>query len=157
MVSSVWILGIWFCGSSGHLLILWFICLHNQFSKYFIWLHNCWKIQNSGGIHLFIFGLMQLCLLEVCCYLLLNPSHLHLCNYPYFFLSYMVSVIVLFFIVFFSSHFVYILLFLLVSIDIFTLAFLRTYSSWSGKLERLVWFTFTMCHMLFQNCIITTK
>lgn len=78
-------------------------------------------------------------------------------DFHIFFLSYMVSVIILFFIVFFSSHFAYILLFLLVGIDIFTLAFLHAYISWSGKLERLVWFTFTMSHMLFQHCIITTK
>lgn len=74
-----------------------------------------------------------------------------------FFLSYVVSVIILILIVFFSSHFVYILLFLLVGIDIFTLAFLLSYISWSGKIERLVWFTFTMSHMLLQHCIIATK
>lgn len=74
-----------------------------------------------------------------------------------FFSSYVVSVIILILIVFFSSYFVYILLFLLVGIDIFTLAFLLSYISWSGKIERLVWFTFTMSHMLLQHCIISTK
>lgn len=84
MVSSVWILGIWLCGSSGHLLIYLFAWSIFKILHFFFY---CWKIQNSSGIYLYIFGLMRLCLLEVCCYLLLSPWHLCLCSCPYFFLE----------------------------------------------------------------------